>query len=188
MNSRTTRSFREAFRSLPPDVRKANVQWGKIDLSDLAEMDFDEREKPKFRLKYDDILVCEGGEMGRTALRKDELAECYYQRAIHRLRPKGPNVLPQVFLGFMWLIFLVRQVPVVEGARSTIAHFPVEKLRILPFLRPSLPDQAAMVKTLSSVDLKLEAEQNRKGALDALFKSMLHRLIIGQSRVPVLDE
>jgi type I restriction enzyme S subunit len=81
-----------------PYIRNANVQWGYFDLSDIAEMDFTPQEKEKFRLKENDILVCEGGEIGRTAIWKNELPECYYQKAIHRLRPKLSNIVTEFFL------------------------------------------------------------------------------------------
>jgi len=37
---------------------------------------------------------------------------------------------------------------------------------------------------LSAVDRKIEAEERRKAALEALFKTMLHQLMTGQVRVP----
>lgn len=41
-----------------PYLRNANVQWGRIDVSDISRMDFDEDEESKFALKADDLLVC----------------------------------------------------------------------------------------------------------------------------------
>ncbi len=51
-----------------PYLRNANVQWNHFDLSDIAEMDFDEKEEEKFALRRGDLLVCEGGEPGRSAV------------------------------------------------------------------------------------------------------------------------
>lgn len=166
-----------------PYLRNANVQWGRVDLSDLSEMDFSPREMKKFRLRRDDILVCEGGEIGRTALWEEHVAEIYYQKAIHRLRPKRPNVLPRYFMHYMMLIFLVRRARIVDGARSTIAHIPVAKLKALPVAIPPIEDQIAMDRAISAVDRKIAAEQDRKAALQALFKSMLHQLMTGSLRL-----
>ena len=44
-----------------PYMRNANVQWGRVDIKDVLEMDFTEQEQEKFRLSYGDLLVCEGG-------------------------------------------------------------------------------------------------------------------------------
>jgi type I restriction enzyme S subunit len=70
-----------------PYLRNRNVQWGHIDLSELAYMDFNDREMKKFRLDKGDLLVCEGGFVGRAAIWIGELEECYYQKALHRVRP-----------------------------------------------------------------------------------------------------
>jgi type I restriction enzyme S subunit len=37
---------------------------------------------------------------------------------------------------------------------------------------------------LQTVDCKIEAEEQRKAALQALFKAMLHQLMTGQVRTP----
>src|SRR3989338_1127044 len=47
-------------KNLKPYLRNLNVQWGKLDLSDINEMDFDDDELKKYELKAGDILVCEG--------------------------------------------------------------------------------------------------------------------------------
>jgi len=70
-----------------PYVRNANVQWGKVEVCDLLVMDFTDDEQERFRLRPGDILICEGGEVGRTAIWRGEIEECYYQKAIHRARP-----------------------------------------------------------------------------------------------------
>ncbi|EME2646960.1 restriction endonuclease subunit S [Escherichia coli] len=49
-------------------LRNANVRWRKIDIHDLLEMDFNEKEISKFELRRGDLLVCEGGEIGRCAI------------------------------------------------------------------------------------------------------------------------
>ena len=62
------------------------VQWGRVDTSQLEEMDFFPNERTKFRLAPGDLLVCEGGEVGRTAMWHGEIDECYYQKAIEAVR------------------------------------------------------------------------------------------------------
>ena len=49
-------------------LRTSNVLWGRIDLSTLDEMDFTDKELVRLSLIPGDLLVCEGGEIGRTAL------------------------------------------------------------------------------------------------------------------------
>jgi hypothetical protein len=79
-----------------PYLRNKNVQWGRIDVSDMLYMDFDDREKEKFRLRAGDLLVCEGGEPGRAAIWNGALTECFYQKALHRLRPRDGRIFPEL--------------------------------------------------------------------------------------------
>lgn len=70
-----------------PYLRNINVQWMRFELEDVKEMRVEEREEEELRLKYGDLLICEGGEPGRCAIWRDEVSEMYFQKAIHRVRP-----------------------------------------------------------------------------------------------------
>ncbi|MEI9479684.1 MAG: restriction endonuclease subunit S, partial [Deltaproteobacteria bacterium] len=60
-------------------LRTKNVLWGRLDLSVLDEMDFKGVEEKRLALKPGDLLVCEGGAIGRTAIWRGELNRCYYK-------------------------------------------------------------------------------------------------------------
>lgn len=52
---------------------------------------------------------------------------------------------------------------------------------------PPLPTQQKIASILSTVDKKIEAEENKKKAIDELFKSLLHNLMTGKIRVNQLE-
>ena len=52
---------------------------------------------------------------------------------------------------------------------------------------PPLPTQQKIASILSTVDQKIEAEENKKKALDELFRSLLHNLMTGKIRVNHLE-
>ncbi len=64
----------------------ANVLWHKFNFANLKQMDFNETERQTFSIEYGDLLICEGGEVGRCAIWENEITECYFQKAIHRVR------------------------------------------------------------------------------------------------------
>jgi type I restriction enzyme S subunit len=68
---------------LAPYLRNVDVQWGSINTTDLPEMDFDDDDRHRYSLQAGDLLVCEGGEIGRCAIWDSAYAECYYQKALH---------------------------------------------------------------------------------------------------------
>lgn len=49
-------------------------------------MDFDKNDRVEFELKDGDILVCEGGKIGRCAVWHNEIQPCFFQKALHRVR------------------------------------------------------------------------------------------------------
>jgi len=67
-----------------PFLRTSNVNWDYLDVSKLDEMDFTEEEQ-KFALQPRDLLVCEGGDIGRTAIWEGQMQGIYYQNHLHCL-------------------------------------------------------------------------------------------------------
>jgi type I restriction enzyme S subunit len=80
-----------------PYLRNKNVQWGRIELDDVLEMDFTEAELERFGVLAGDLLVCEGGEVGRAAIWRGQLEWIGYQKALHRVRPLG-EIAPEYLL------------------------------------------------------------------------------------------
>ena len=166
-----------------PYLRNKNVQWGAIDITDLLSMDFNERERGKFILVPGDLLICEGGEPGRAAIWRGAMTECYYQKALHRLRPKSDTVSNE-FLAH-WLEFALRYQDLygVAGASSTIAHLPEVQLKMLQVPLPSRNEQDTLVESLNAVDNKIALHQSKHAAFTALFRTLLHQFMTAQIRV-----
>ena len=70
---------------LCPYLCSINVYWTGIDLEKLKEARFEPSEKEKYLLRKGDLLVCEGGDVGRSAI-WDREETMYYQNALHRIR------------------------------------------------------------------------------------------------------
>ena len=71
---------------LKPYLRAANLTWGNVQVEDVKEMWFTEHEMKQLRLEKFDLLLGEGGEVGRTSIWLNELPECYVQNSVHRVR------------------------------------------------------------------------------------------------------
>ena len=159
-----------------PYIRNANVQWGRVDVSDVYEMDFNEDERQRFRLLPGDILVCEGGEPGRTAIWRGDISECYYQKAVHRLRPVENRADPEFFMYHMMNAFQFADYYGVQGTETTIAHLPAVKLKSLPIPLPPLPEQRAIAQMLRTVQRAKEATEKVLAATKQLKQSLLRHL------------
>jgi type I restriction enzyme S subunit len=149
-----------------------NVQWFHFDLSKLNQMDFDEADRAEFSLQNGDLLVCEGGEVGRTAIWRDDLEDCYFQKAIHRVRCKPSECIPEYLA---WAFYYKATTTQFDGlvSAATIAHLPGEKLKALRFTVPPLDLQNRFAEFAKAAD-KSKFELTRTiDELDATYKALV---------------
>ncbi len=159
-----------------PYLGNWNVQWGRFDLSRVEEMDFDAQEFSKFELRNGDLLVCEGGEVGRTAIWRGEIVGCCYQKALHRLRPKTNEILPSYFLYYMEEA--TRQNLFIRFTNETsIAHLSRETLVEVVVPLPSPVEQQRIVAILMSIDAAIEATRAVIGQARKLKTGLLQDLL-----------
>lgn len=71
-----------------PYLCSINVYWDGISLENVKQAKFDIASKEKYRLEKGDLLICEGGDSGRSAVWNGD-EEMYYQNALHRVRFYG---------------------------------------------------------------------------------------------------
>ena len=151
--------------NLRPYLRVFDVQWGHINVDDLPMMDFPSDAQQKYLLEAGDLLVNEGGSyVGRSAVWRGEIAECYYQKALHRVRPYDHESDTTAFLYYVMESTTRLGVFVAGGNQTTIDHLTAEKLRAHRFALPPMREQeriAAFLKErIGEVDaLTTEAER-----------------------------
>lgn len=159
-----------------PYLANYNVRWGYFDLSQLNEMTFSDREKDKYKLQKGDLLMCEGGEIGRCAIWQRSDVEIYYQKALHRVRPKGKEALTEYLYFYMQFIASQGNLSRIVGETS-IAHLTREKLLGLTMTYPSLPEQKAIAELLCTWDEAIEKTKRLVKAKEKRFKWLLRELI-----------
>ena len=68
-------------------VCAVNVQWGYFDFTTQKKFRIEAKDFERYAVKKGDLLICEGGDVGRCAI-WDTDTEMYYQNALHRVRCK----------------------------------------------------------------------------------------------------
>lgn len=166
-----------------PYLANRNVQWDYVDLSNLELMDFSETEKKKFSLLPGDLLVCEGGEVGRTSMWRGEADDCFFQKAIHRLRPKSRDILPGYMLRFMRFAVTCGLLTSFSS-QTSIAHLTREKLALLPVPVPKRNEQIKIIEIFDKHDAYIQKAQANRDKLISTKHGLMHDLLTGRVRVP----
>jgi type I restriction enzyme, S subunit len=162
-----------------PYLRAANVQWGKISLNDIATMYASEGEIEELSVKNGDLLVCEGGEVGRAAIYNETFSEkLIIQNALHLVRSRNNSC--------WYLYYLLRHI---AGAgwfdvlcnKATIAHFTVEKFGELRLAYPTFEIQTKIADYLdrktADLDQLLGAKQRLLKLLDEKKRTLIARAV-----------
>jgi type I restriction enzyme S subunit len=169
-----------------PFLGNRAVQWGRIDLSDIGVIKLTPSDLQRFRLRDGDLLVCEGGEIGRAAIWRQPIEECYYQKALHRLRPKrGYNValmlnILQRLASTGSLLNFVTQ--------TSIAHLPKDKFERVPIpIPPTKAEREAIAEALSVADALIESLEQLLAKKRHLKQGVMQELLTGKKRLPAFE-
>ena len=157
-------------------LRTANVFWGFIDTTELDSMHFTQEEEKKYKLETGDLLVCEGGDIGRTAIWEIPINNCYYQNHLHRLRAKNNNIYPRFYLYWLWYAFEISNIYFGHGNITTIPNLSSSRLSLLNIPLPPLAEQRKIAAILSTVQKAIETEKALIERTKELKKSMMHKL------------
>jgi type I restriction enzyme S subunit len=146
---------------LRPYLRNVDVQWDRVNVNGLPEMDFDMADRRRYGLQPGDLLMCEGGEVGRAAVWNGELQECYYQKAVHRLRPHSNLEIPRFCYYVMYASAKAGRF--VAGSNpNTIDHLTAVELKHYRFAFPPGNEQRTIVAFLDRETAKLDALVEKK--------------------------
>ncbi len=140
---------------LLPYLRNVDVQWDSVNVEGLPEMDINTEEYGRYTLEKGDLLVCEGGEVGRTAIWREELRRCAFQKALHRVRPHSGRDLPRFFY-YVMRAAASTGVFLAHGNPNTIPHLTAEKLRVYRLAFPPPEEQRAIVNFLDGATTKID--------------------------------
>ena len=170
-----------------PYLANYNVQWGGFDLSDIQKMDFSEREMEKFQLKKGDLLVCEGGEVGRCSVWEEQISPCFYQKALHRVRPRIEGI--DEFFTMYHIHHTSKSSRMVNyTAQTSILHFTREKFLKFPIVLPPFSEQQKIAEILSTWDTAIEQTRKLIEAKKRRKKALMQQLLTGKKRLPGFNE
>lgn len=137
-------------------LKAQHVQWNKINHDDLPTMWATEKEIEKFTVSQGDLLICEGGEVGRSSLLNEINDVCIIQNALHRVRAKE-NSCVKYLQYFMQHVSNAQWFDILCN-KATIAHLTGEKLAALEFPLPPLGEQQSIADFITQLTAKTDRQ------------------------------
>ncbi len=164
-----------------------DVQWFRLDTSDLSKMDFPEDSFERYGIEDGDILACEGGEVGRCAVYRGESPDFYFQKAIHRIRVDQTIAHPEFIAYQMFSKSKTGNFMEVRRGQATFNHLTGEQLRQLRFALPSLDEQQHIADFLdmkrAEFDRAVAAKQAIIDELKSYKQSLIYEAVTGKLEV-----
>ena len=166
---------------LKPYLCSINVYWDGIDLTTVKEARLEENELPKYLLRPGDLLICEGGDVGRSAV-WESTQEMYYQNALHRVRFYG-EINPHYFQ-LLLECYKGNQILDAYSKGMTIKHLVQTALNTIVFPLPPLSEQTRIVDAVNRLLPYLHSYDRAEQKLSALntgFPEALKKSIVQEA-------
>jgi len=166
-----------------PYLKALHIHWDGVIFQYLLNMWANQTEIRHLKLKQGDLLVCEGGEVGRATILNIELPpNTIIQNSLHRVRSKesGENR----FLRYLLRHASTKGVIDVLCNRATIGHFTVEKFSEFLFALPPKNEQILIADYLdyetSKIDELLSAIKESIALLKERRAALITAAVTGQ--------
>ncbi len=170
---------------LKPYLKSKNIGWLELKLDEVEDMYFSDDEMKVLRLFKGDLVLSEGGEVGKTSYWNDELDECYIQNSVQKLTIDNNNFSRY----YLYLSYLMGQMGYYRSIVNlvSIMHLTHEKLRQVAVIRPPLSEQMTIATYLDEKCAKIDAAianiDKQMDALKRLKRSLINEVITGQRAV-----
>ena len=129
----------------------SNVYWDTFDLSVVKQMLFKENELEKCTVVKGDLLVCEGGDVGRSAIWNLDYDVCI-QNHLHRLRPKA-----ELSVRFYYHVLkYLKDNNMIGGKGIGLLGLSSKELHKLPFPFPPYNEQQRIVTKIEELFISLD--------------------------------
>ena len=133
-------------------ITTSNLYWDRFDLSEIRTMPFTDAEKEKCRATKGDLLVCEGGDIGRAAIWPYDF-DVMVQNHIHRLRPRA-----NISVRFFYYIFLLyKQKGLIGGKGIAIQGLSSRDLDKMIVPVPPVTEQHRIVTVIENLFAQMDA-------------------------------
>ncbi len=161
-------------------ITTSNLYWDHFELDELKTMPFTESEIEKCTVKKGDLLVCEGGDIGRSAIWPYDY-DMRIQNHIHRLRKYSDSVCTEFYYYLLWLY---KQTGRINGIGIGLQGFSSKRVHSL--VVPLVPYNEAIrvveiiKQAFSDLDVVDELQEQYTDNLSSLKNKLIDSAIQGK--------
>ena len=160
-------------------ITTSNLYWDRFEMSTLKEMYFTDEELDKCTAIKGDLLVCEGGDIGRSAIWNYEY-DIRIQNHIHKLRA----YLPLCTRFFYHVMFLYKGIGNIGGKGIGIQGLSSKALHNIILPLPPISEQeriTAQIETIMPLAAKYEKSQDALNRLNNEISTRLRKSILQEA-------
>ena len=128
-------------------ITTSNMYWDHFELDNLKKMYFKDDEIEKCTIKKGDLLICEGGDIGRSAI-WDFPYEMRIQNHIHKLRPYLSSLSP---IFYYYVMMLYKASNLINGQGIGLQGFSSKRVHTLVVPLPPASEQTRIVQRIEEV-------------------------------------
>ena len=178
---------KEHLYTLEKYLKAKNIGWLHItdDEDCIEEMWFNKYEKSIYRLQENDLVMNEGGDVGKIGIWRNHIYSCYIQNSINKITID--NTCNPFY--FQYLLFAIAKTNYFWSIVNpiSIAHLTKEKLACTPIVCPPLSEQQAIAayldKRCGEIDRAIAKQQKRIELLQELKQSIITEVVTGKRKV-----
>ena len=160
-------------------ITTSNLYWNRFEIDSLREMYFSESEIEKCTATKGDLLVCEGGDIGRAAIWLYD-TDIRIQNHIHRLRPYSEICTEYYY----YIFFLYKHAGWIGGKGIGIQGLSSNALHALLFPLPPLSEQYRIITKIKEIEPFLDKyaqAEKRLNNLNTQFPDLLKKSILQEA-------
>ena len=157
-----------------PYLCALNVKWNAFDLSVVKSIKLEDNEKERYQVLKGDLLICEGGDVGRSAIWNSN-EPIYFQNALHRVRFFG-NIVADFYLYLFWCYKNYNWIDdICNGV--TIKHLTQDKINALHLPLPPVAEQQRIVIEVKKWFVLIDQIEQIKNNLQSTIKQTKSKIL-----------
>ena len=159
--------------SLLKYITTSNLYWNKFDFTEVREMYFTDDELDKCTIKKGDLVLCNGGDVGRAAIWNFDEDICY-QNHVSRLRPKIIGINNKLYL---YLLMFYKEQGMLNGKGVGITSLSANDLLSGLFPLPPINEQDQIVIKIENIFSQIDYIDENKSDLQTAIKQTKSKIL-----------